>query len=1152
MLLFLAETGTVNSIEVIMCGIAGFLSNVVWQDAARLDWLDTTLAQLEQVDVGAVQQLDTAVAGLADYFDELMRFSTHLAVVQDARVRRTLERLTTALKRLEAELLTATLAKSDQAIRQLESVRDYRWQIQAEVLDNVERTLKLLPGSVEPGNAGRARHFVAWGIEQVMENLDRLEVRGRDSAGLVVQLTLDPAWSVNRLPAALQTELDHRSNDVHAESGGVLLHLLSDGRHVCRFVYKVANLIGRLGDNGSNLRAAIRSDALLWELARVTQQLGILAHTRWASNGIINLANCHPVNASLAGDKPGTCPSDANVVGVLNGDVDNYQQLATSAVESRRCAIPPAIRTDAKIIPILFRLDTLVNEPLEERVLAVMRRLEGSMAIGLLHPDDPDHLYLSQKGSGQSLFVATTPDGWMLASEVYGLAARTRRCLPLVQVGRGGVQVTLTGNAGLSLRARLIDNGEPVELAPETIEIFSRDIYRGHYDYFLEKEIHEAPSSVRKTLQGRYRKAGRQVNFNTGEHNDLEPLLARLSDPSLPPLRRIMVTGQGTASIAAMGVAYLIQKALDGAPIVVDWAKASELSTSFGKRSLKDTLVVAISQSGTTTDTNRTVDLARADGAWVHAIVNRRNSPLVRKSDSRLFTSDGRDVEMAVASTKAFYSQVAAGKLTALCLAQALSTLDPAQLYAEILALESLPERIQEVLAQEEQIAACATAYAPRHRYWAVVGNGPNKIAAEEIRIKLSELCYRSIPCDFTEDKKHIDLSTEPLTLVVANDLPQLVAQDTAKEVAIFKAHNGKPIVFAALGETCFEPYAEATLYLPSVGAGLDFVIAAVAGHVWGFHAAKAIDRTAVPFRQVAALLASSLEAPAQAPLPLLQSELSTLLDTIAQGDLDAALPPRIVAQVSQYLGRLAGLGADPAIRSAVFSDGIMLMKTAYDELSRPIDSIRHQAKTVTVGISRPQKEIAPLLQRALAELGVVSTGLADRDRQMLIGLSPFLAGVEGGVLYKVVGGAYERDDEEVPVLQLVHQIGSSAGRASAYAQPQPAAGSKRRALRLSRAIVSTGPHHSEHLLLLPVFDEQQWVCEHLALFHLAIIPQASLQQKMTLLKELGSYEDAFEAFQEVQPDGNFAAFLEATSPHDLIFTPSFRVLVTGGRMRAA
>ena len=92
---------------------------------------------------------------------------------------------------------------------------------------------------------------------------------------------------------------------------------------------------------------------------------------------------------------------------------------------------------------------------------------------------------------------------------------------------------------------------------------------------------------------------------------------------------------------------------------------------------------------------------------------------------------------------------------------------------------------------------------------------------------------------------------------------------------------------------------------------------------------------------------------------------------------------------------------------------------------------------------------------------------------------------------------------------------------------------------------MSTGPDNSESLLMIPVFDEQQWVCEKLALLHLSIIPQASLQQKAALLKDLGSYEDAFEAFQEVKPEGNFAAFLEATSPHALIFAPSFRGLVS-------
>src|SRR6202030_2775177 len=140
--------------------------------------------------------------------------------------------------------------------------------------------------------------------------------------------------------------------------------------------------------------------------------------------------------------------------------------------------------------------------------------------------------------------------------------------------------------------------------------------------------------------------------------------------------------------------------------LLVDAVHATELS-GFGLREdMRDTLVVAISQSGTTTDTNRTVDLARERGATVVAIVNRRNSDLVDKSDGVLYTSDGRDVEMSVASTKAFYAQVAAGFLLAVALVDELGCADPHRVHELLGALRELPDAMVTVLAQREDIAA--------------------------------------------------------------------------------------------------------------------------------------------------------------------------------------------------------------------------------------------------------------------------------------------------------------------------------------------------------------------------------------------------------------------------------------------------------------
>jgi len=1131
-----------------MCGIAGFLSNGRWRTETDTGWLAPVLAGLTTAATpdGAIDRagLERTLDALADRFDDLMAFAVHAGALADAGLRGALDRTAAAMAGAAAALRPE--AGDAAGERLAERLRDHAWQLSHEVVGNLDRSAALLPAGLA---ADRAQHFVAWAVGQVIENLDRLEVRGRDSAGLSLQLLLEPPAAPGWL-AGLRRRLADSGRLGGDGPGRVALHPTSDNRVVARFTYKTAQLIGRLGDNSADLRASIRGDALLWDLAEHVAAVSALAHTRWASHGAINLYNCHPLNGALDGEDPAGLTPDADLAAVANGDVDNYRALAAGVEERLGGRLPGHTTTDSKVIPTAFRAEGGAgggNAPVAERALAVLNRLEGSIATVMQHAGEPDRLYLGQKGSGQSLFIAETHDGLIIASENYGLAPRARRSVALSEASPGGLAVTLSVRAGdPALLARSAATGETVALKADPIQIFSRDIFRGRFDHFFEKEVHEAPASVRKTLAGRYRRDGRLVDFTMSGTGPWHGLRHRLTDPNRPALRRIWVTGQGTAAIAALGVAHLLRRALGDSPILVEAVKASELSADLEGRDLSDALVIAISQSGTTTDTNRTVDLARAAGAWIHAIVNRRNSDLVRKADSHLFTSDGRDIEMAVASTKAFYSQVAAGKLVALCIADTLGTLDPARIHDELGALEGLPARIQEVLDAEDAIAACARRHAPVNRYWACVGNGPNRIAAEEIRIKLSELCYKSIPVDFTEDKKHIDLSTEPLTIVIANDMPGALAQDTAKEVAIFKAHNGKPIVFAAKGEACFDAYAEEVVRLPSAGAGLDFVLATVAGHLWGFHAARAIDESSTGFKA----LYSRLDELAAAPGNLegfarVAGDLETMVNRIAAGGLDAALPPRLAAGLALLTARLATADRlEPAGRQALAEEAARLLHAAFEETSRPIDTIRHQAKTVTVGISRPGRDVHAGVQALLAELGVSMAGVAEHDRRLLVALSPVLGGANGGLWYRITrNGA-----DGAHTMQVAARAGSSKGRPSGYDQPRVAAGSKRRAMRLGRALLSSGRQGTETLVLVPTFSGPDWVLTGLVLLHLDMVGQVSLQQKTTLLKELHLYEDLFDAFQEAavtagrQPDASapdFTAFLEGRTPRDLLFDPA-------------
>ncbi len=1129
-----------------MCGIAAFLSTDAWASPGDLTVFRAVAAELAAIGPATDWKAVTAALDrLAGAFLPLNSFAVHAAIATDSEAAELFAAMAARLGELR-EAAGAEIARhgrTDAVEQARERLSDYLWQVDNEVLGNRARVAALLP--LPLAEAGRARHFLAWAVETVLQGLDKLEVRGRDSAGIGIVLELDGAQPVEAgLSPALQAELARRLAEDETAARQMLVGRTASGARALRATYKVANLVGRLGDNGTALRAAIAGDSLLWALAPRLTVVNIVSHTRWASNGIINVPNCHPVDGRTLGND--TADSRAATF-VLNGDVDNYATLVATSVQSRRLAIHPAVGTDAKILPVVFALDTSPDESLDSRFMGVMRRCHGSLAVILQHLGHPRRLMVGQKGSGQALYVGQVPEGFVVTSEVYGLAALCRSYLPMNSGGEMGVAVDLDSTAGVAgdphdgagraggprLTGHTLAGGGAGHWLPaaETIQIFARDIFRGDWPTYIEKEISEAPASVAKTLLGKYRKEDGRVRFLVAGFGNGDLLLRRLDSRDQPPLRRIIVVGQGTAAVAGLGISHLIRRAVAPAGITVEAGKASELFGFMADGRFDDCLVVAVSQSGTTTDTNRIVDLAKARGAWIHAIVNRRNSALVQKAHSFLYTSDGRDVEMSVASTKAYYSQVTAGKLLGLLLASRLGTLDDHQVADDIEALEALPARIQQVLDRRADIAAIAARTAPYARNWALVGNGANRIAAEEIRIKLSELCYKAIPCDVTEDKKHIDLSTEPMTLVVANDLPEMVVSDTVKEVSIFKDHNGRPIVLCAEGENRFDPVAEATIPLPTIGGGLNFVVATVAGHLFGIGAAQAIDRSCLPFRAIRAILSQDGFAK-----PALEAALDSALAAIESGVADSALAARLVVALARYRSWLGRQPDSLAAAAARLDELRAVLNPVIDDLTRPIDTIRHQAKTVTVGISRPQQEVSPLILDALAGLDVPESRIGDSDREMLEMLSPLVTAVEGGVVYDVTARG---DDPQSPQWELhaVRAVGASTLAASRYRTPHPAEGSKRRALRTGSALTAGGSSGIESLVVVPLQAPSGNAVSGLLLLHLGVTAQASLQQKVAALKAIAhKYDELTEALAERRPASATDSVIAETDPRTLIF----------------
>ena len=974
-------------------------------------------------------------------------------------------------QRLEQDgsLSTKQLEARNQA---LIAVRDGVWAITRDRLRAAEVVSHLSGGAMHTGSL---EAFLS--IHQALSAIDRLEVRGRDSAGLHV-LVHDHALDLD--DPVIAAEIDRRSGDPNFGTGSVRV---VDG--VLSIVHKTAAEIGELGDNTAVIRQAFADDALLHAaLANETARTLVLGHTRWASIGIISEPNAHPLNSELV-DAAGPY-----VVGALNGDVDNFADL----IADEGVTITPSITTDAKVIPSLT--SRRLGEGLEsaEAFRRTVATFEGSVAIGACTAAAPDKLQLALRGSGQALYIGLAEDAYIVASEPYGVVEETAHYVRMdgetpgnpenPNASRGQI-IELDGDLAGTVEGMLRKayDGTDLAVAADDVavaQITTRDIDRGDHPHYLMKEIGESPTSFRKTLRGKIVEtdAGLRVSLGPSVIPDEIRELVRNGT-----ITRVLAIGQGTAAVAGQALAAGLDALTPNGEIEVEAVLATELSGFRLRPDMSDTLVVAVSQSGTTTDTNRTVDIVRNRGAKVIAIVNRRGSDLTDRADGVLYTSDGRDVEMSVASTKAFYSQIAAGLLLSIAITDELLGDEMADDRAGLLkGITELPAAMETVLGRRDIIGEAARQFAPSRRYWAMVGNGPNRIAAQEVRVKLSELCYKSIAADSTEDKKHIDLSSEPLIFVCAAGLSGSTADDVAKEVAIFRAHKAAPIVVADEDQSRFSS-ALAVLPVPAVDPRLGFILSTMAGHLFGYEAALAIDAQARPMREARSAIEQAAAHPQMSGEEALVSVESTLertaasfFDLLRTGELNGHMEASTASRVASLL-RFA-LGSSPleayqieygkvGTPAVVLDDLAAALTLGIEELTRPIDAIKHQAKTVTVGISRSDETLLDVaLSRAVVDAGAPRDRLSYASLRTLADLDPAIDDVLGHTRYRIEGMDADGNGEATAV--VVDRGGISRNIASRTDRSPTLKGTKHQVALERRVFVARGRSDDRTVVIVP------------------------------------------------------------------------------------
>jgi glucosamine--fructose-6-phosphate aminotransferase (isomerizing) len=527
-----------------------------------------------------------------------------------------------------------------------------------------------------------------------------------------------------------------------------------------RLEYRGYDSCGVAVHTGTGLRR-VRSTRRVAELVAQAGQDGIhgltgIAHTRWATHGAPVTHNAHPHFSGLD-------PAAPRIALVHNGIIENHDVLRA---ELQAVGYVFQSQTDTEVIAHL--VDHLYDGDLLTAVQQAIRRLEGAYAIAVFCAAEPHRVVGARQGS--PLVVGCGTDGNYLASDALALAGTTDQIIYLEDGDVVDLQLS---------RVWVSDaQGRPVDREVHTVRIHTGEAELGPYRHFMQKEIFEQPRAVGDTLRGI--DAVMPELFGDGAH-------AVFKD-----IDRVLILACGTSFYAGLTARYWIESAA-GIPVNVEIASEYRYRTSVPD---PRTLVVTISQSGETADTLAALKHARGLGMQqTLTICNVATSAMVRECKLSFITRAG--VEIGVASTKAFTTQLTALYLLALCLAQVRGRLDAAAEERALKSLRHLPAAISAVLALEPQIIAWAERFASKE-HALFLGRGMHYPIALEGALKLKEISYIHAEAYPAGELKHgpLALVTDAMPVITIAPHDELL-EKLKSNMQEVRARGGELYVFA-------------------------------------------------------------------------------------------------------------------------------------------------------------------------------------------------------------------------------------------------------------------------------------------------------------------------------------------------------------------
>lgn len=538
------------------------------------------------------------------------------------------------------------------------------------------------------------------------------------------------------------------------DSAGIAI--INDG------VLKVTKCKGRL----ANLEAQLLEEPL-------TGNMGI-GHTRWATHGKPSDENSHPHT------------NEKETISVVhNGIIENYIHLREWLMEK---GYKFTSETDSEVIPHL--IDFYYDGNIVDAVMKTVTKMEGSYAIAVITSDEPDKIVAVRKDS--PLIVGLGKDEFFVASDIPAVLNHTREVYLLEDQ-----EFVVISSEGIKL---LDAEGKTINKEVFHVTWDAEAAEKGGYENFMLKEIHEQPKAIRDTMTSR---------IVLGEPITLDDI--KITKEEIKNLNKIYIVACGTAYNAGVVGKYVIEK-LARIPVELDIASEFKYRDPIMD---KNTLMIVISQSGETADTMSALRLAKSKGARVIAVTNVVGSAASREADDVLYTWAGP--EIAVASTKAYVTQLIAMYIIALFFAQNKETLSPEEIEEIKVAMMELPEKAEEVLKNKETVQKF-TAKTYMHKDMFFIGRGLDYGVALEGSLKLKEISYIHSDAYPAGELKHGPIALmEEGTIVIALATQEVIFDKMVSNIKEITTRGAKVFAFAPEGHTEIEKSVFSVTYIPKV-----------------------------------------------------------------------------------------------------------------------------------------------------------------------------------------------------------------------------------------------------------------------------------------------------------------------------------------------